>query len=312
MTKPGSKTTSIEEQDNLQQSKTTILLQQKQINSYEKLIKKQNDKIQSLRHFILKYHGKAGLEKAESRIPNTKKPTCVYSATTGASITNSTVRHVANASNQSRNHTKLNIRLGVDDMNSFFLTPAAHSRKSSSDSTQATDDDSTQTTSSSPLIRADSPPALTVSPTRNNRHDLDTHHKRRLSTDSMWIPLSSPPSNRTEPVHKDTTQRHSPHQRPILASVSQNKGPSSMQQIDDHFIKKPNTEFPYTEVVRKKDERSKLHGTTCVCCKNYFESNDNATTDERIQRYSRHRERYPQPSTPPGYWKLDFPDSPQK
>ncbi|KAI8082945.1 uncharacterized protein BX664DRAFT_339457 [Halteromyces radiatus] len=105
--------------------------------------------------------------------------------------------------------------------------------------------------------------------------------------------------------------------RSILNSIDQNQPSTEIIENDtnkkeDHFLSRPapNSEFPYADVVRKRDERSKLHGSTCSCCEKYF-ANGN-TADDRIQLYSRHREKYKQPATPPGYWDLDFPDSPQK
>ncbi|KAI8089288.1 uncharacterized protein BX664DRAFT_332637 [Halteromyces radiatus] len=76
----------------------------------------------------------------------------------------------------------------------------------------------------------------------------------------------------------------------------------------DQISSSMKSDFAYVDIIRKKEERSKLHGVTCSCCIKYFESMKK--TEEMIQCYSRHRERYKTPSTPPDFWNLDFPPSP--
>ncbi|KAF7730380.1 SURP and G-patch domain-containing protein 2 [Apophysomyces ossiformis] len=85
-------------------------------------------------------------------------------------------------------------------------------------------------------------------------------------------------------------------------------------------MKKPNvtSESPFVDVVRNKHERSKLTGSTCTCCAPFYqatgtlhgpEGNKSFTAEDRMQLHSRHRERYKRPTTPPGFWQLDFPSS---
>ncbi|KAI9018986.1 hypothetical protein DFJ74DRAFT_675550 [Hyaloraphidium curvatum] len=83
----------------------------------------------------------------------------------------------------------------------------------------------------------------------------------------------------------------------------------------------------YNETVRKKEERRKLHGTTCACCQDYaFKTfidpsvlpDPNApglnlprTVDERLQQLSKHRQTFVRSGTPEGYWDMDFPSTQQ-
>ncbi|RUS23948.1 hypothetical protein BC938DRAFT_474357 [Jimgerdemannia flammicorona] len=97
--------------------------------------------------------------------------------------------------------------------------------------------------------------------------------------------------------------------------------------------------YKYTEVVRKKDERRKMHGSDCSCCRNFYkvtgplptvdthgprfrspvpnDDNDDAPADEnrRLQErrdlVSKHRYLYKPPNTPPGFWEVDFPNTQQ-
>ncbi|KAG0172558.1 hypothetical protein DFQ28_010328 [Apophysomyces sp. BC1034] len=83
-------------------------------------------------------------------------------------------------------------------------------------------------------------------------------------------------------------------------------------------VKRPNvtSEQPFVEVVRNKHERSKLKGSACACCAPFYEATgtlpgpdgkESCTAGDRMQLNSRHRERYKRPTTPPGFWQLDFP-----
>ncbi|OZJ01460.1 hypothetical protein BZG36_05476, partial [Bifiguratus adelaidae] len=88
--------------------------------------------------------------------------------------------------------------------------------------------------------------------------------------------------------------------------------------------------YKFNEVVRNKQDRKRMHGTDCACCKKYYEitgdlpipdggqgptfrgSAPNRTTisaSERMQQISRHRHWHEPPQTPPGYWKVGFPDT---
>ncbi|ORZ02864.1 hypothetical protein BCR43DRAFT_482296 [Syncephalastrum racemosum] len=78
-------------------------------------------------------------------------------------------------------------------------------------------------------------------------------------------------------------------------------------------------ETPCVEVVRKKCDRAKLPGSTCACCDTYYKQQVTGpdgeggviTAEGRVQMTSRHRERFKRPLTPPGFWDMDMPSTPE-
>jgi len=73
--------------------------------------------------------------------------------------------------------------------------------------------------------------------------------------------------------------------------------------------------YPYKRnATRKKSERRKLPGQVCDYCYRYYESlyRDGYTEEEieeRLNKYSKHRDKYPIRSrTPPGFWDPVFPE----
>ncbi|KAL7753330.1 hypothetical protein RI367_001105 [Sorochytrium milnesiophthora] len=74
--------------------------------------------------------------------------------------------------------------------------------------------------------------------------------------------------------------------------------------------------FKYTEVVRKKDERRKMHGADCPCCTNWYKMTGFADLDGNAldigahkDLVSRHRNIFDQPQTPDGFWDVGFPST---
>ncbi|CAO3588311.1 unnamed protein product [Absidia cylindrospora] len=406
---------------NLHEAQKTILLQQKQITSYENLIKKQNDKIQLLRYFIHKRHGKQQLDKVEASQPVSPLSTIDECHVTSSRRTlpssiksspphhsNHTAKHPPQHANNtttdpphdsnntttdpphnSNNTTKdpphhsnntvkeedndnnaiIHIRLGQRDMHSFFFDTtdprppsqsweicASYETNDTLPSISAVLEDDEDEDDTIPTQPPPPPPPISVTEiSSQSSHTTDGEMDGALFTiestpppqqkqsviispisntpitrqqTALWDPSKSP-SNRRQPSltihHNDqptTTfgqyrdrmyqSSSSSKQRSTLTSIDANQ--PSRNKDDDHFLKRPapDSEFPYAEVVRKKDERAKLHGVTCACCAKYFENSTSTSgsAQDRIQKYSRHRERYKQPSTPPGFWDLDFPDSP--
>ncbi|KAF8343960.1 DNA repair protein endonuclease SAE2/CtIP C-terminus-domain-containing protein [Cantharellus anzutake] len=110
-------------------------------------------------------------------------------------------------------------------------------------------------------------------------------------------------------------------------------------------------DYHFDGVVRKKQERQKLHGTDCLCCRDYYDAvgplpsrlqpplwrspspsespssgrkaqdrtgtysptspNRDRTIKGHQQEVSRHRHNWAPPSTPPDYWTIGFPDTQQ-
>ncbi|KXS13038.1 hypothetical protein M427DRAFT_71623 [Gonapodya prolifera JEL478] len=91
--------------------------------------------------------------------------------------------------------------------------------------------------------------------------------------------------------------------------------------------------YKFTEVVRNKNERKKMHGSDCQCCRKFYAATSDllqpshfpdaskvpggpsrlaSTAMERQNRMSRHRHLYKPPDTPPGFWDVGFQDTPDE
>ncbi|KAJ3336259.1 hypothetical protein HDU93_003369 [Gonapodya sp. JEL0774] len=89
--------------------------------------------------------------------------------------------------------------------------------------------------------------------------------------------------------------------------------------------------YKFAEVVRNREERKKMHGVDCPCCRKFYAATSGlldpanfpdakripggpprlaATAAERQNRMSRHRHVHKPPGTPPGFWDVGFPDTP--
>jgi len=85
--------------------------------------------------------------------------------------------------------------------------------------------------------------------------------------------------------------------------------------FNDSFDELKLPEKPKGEVVvRKKDERRKLHGHECGCCKKYYDALDLNPEEraKRVNEVSRHRTTYrplKRAKTPEHFWEIDFPDT---
>ena len=69
--------------------------------------------------------------------------------------------------------------------------------------------------------------------------------------------------------------------------------------------------YPFQEVVRNKDARAAMFGHDCEQCRKFYAAaNLGGGSSVVVQRCSRHRSynKVP-PSTPDGYWDINFPDS---
>ncbi|XP_016886958.1 DNA endonuclease RBBP8 isoform X2 [Cynoglossus semilaevis] len=67
--------------------------------------------------------------------------------------------------------------------------------------------------------------------------------------------------------------------------------------------------FAHVAVVRKKDERRKLKGTTCKECEIYYAHLPEEEKLRKLSECSRHRFRYIPPSTPENFWEVGFPST---
>ncbi|XP_053198328.1 DNA endonuclease RBBP8 [Scomber japonicus] len=67
--------------------------------------------------------------------------------------------------------------------------------------------------------------------------------------------------------------------------------------------------FAHMVVVRKKDERRKLKGTTCKECEIYYAHLPEEEKKKKLSECSRHRYLYVPPSTPENFWEVGFPST---
>ncbi|KAM9712985.1 DNA endonuclease RBBP8 isoform 2-T2 [Menidia menidia] len=67
--------------------------------------------------------------------------------------------------------------------------------------------------------------------------------------------------------------------------------------------------FAHVAVVRKKDERRKLKGTTCKECEVYYAHLPEGEKQKKLSACSRHRFLYIPPCTPENFWEVGFPST---
>nr|XP_046226689.1 DNA endonuclease RBBP8 [Scatophagus argus]XP_046226690.1 DNA endonuclease RBBP8 [Scatophagus argus] len=67
--------------------------------------------------------------------------------------------------------------------------------------------------------------------------------------------------------------------------------------------------FAHVAVVRKKDERRKLKGTTCKECETYYAHLPEEEKQKKLSACSRHRFLYVPPCTPENFWEVGFPST---
>ncbi|XP_069554040.1 DNA endonuclease RBBP8 [Brachyistius frenatus] len=67
--------------------------------------------------------------------------------------------------------------------------------------------------------------------------------------------------------------------------------------------------FAHVAVIRKKDERRKLKGTSCKECEIYYAHLPEEEKQKKMSACSRHRFLYIPPSTPENFWEVGFPST---
>uniref|UniRef100_A0A8C2ZHE6 DNA endonuclease activator Ctp1 C-terminal domain-containing protein n=2 Tax=Cyclopterus lumpus TaxID=8103 RepID=A0A8C2ZHE6_CYCLU len=67
--------------------------------------------------------------------------------------------------------------------------------------------------------------------------------------------------------------------------------------------------FAHVAVIRKKDERRKLKGTTCKECEIYYAHLPEEAKQKKLSACSRHRYLYIPPCTPENFWEVGFPST---
>uniref|UniRef100_G3NBP1 DNA endonuclease RBBP8 n=1 Tax=Gasterosteus aculeatus aculeatus TaxID=481459 RepID=G3NBP1_GASAC len=85
--------------------------------------------------------------------------------------------------------------------------------------------------------------------------------------------------------------------------------PQEKTMSDGHGHKAGRPTFAHMAVVRKKDERRKLKGTTCKECELYYAHLTEEERQVKLSACSRHRFLYIPPSTPENFWEVGFPST---
>ncbi|XP_031150494.1 DNA endonuclease RBBP8 isoform X2 [Sander lucioperca] len=82
---------------------------------------------------------------------------------------------------------------------------------------------------------------------------------------------------------------------------------NTMSQMKRRKAQRPT--FAHVTVVRKKDERRKLKGTTCKECDVYYAHLPEEEKQKKLSACSRHRFLYIPPCTPENFWEVGFPST---
>ncbi|XP_034027359.1 DNA endonuclease RBBP8 [Thalassophryne amazonica] len=78
-------------------------------------------------------------------------------------------------------------------------------------------------------------------------------------------------------------------------------------QSQEH--KRRNPTFAHVAVIRKKEERRKLKGTTCKECETYYANLPEEQKQKKLSACSRHRFLHIPPCTPENFWEVGFPST---
>ncbi|XP_051267101.1 DNA endonuclease RBBP8 isoform X1 [Dicentrarchus labrax] len=82
---------------------------------------------------------------------------------------------------------------------------------------------------------------------------------------------------------------------------------NTMSQSRGHKARRPT--FAHVAVIRNKEERRKLQGTTCKECEIYYAHLPEEERQKKLSSCSRHRFLYIPPSTPENFWEVGFPST---
>ncbi|XP_070841964.1 DNA endonuclease RBBP8 [Chaetodon trifascialis] len=89
--------------------------------------------------------------------------------------------------------------------------------------------------------------------------------------------------------------------------IDQDPHENTMSQSKENKAQRP--AFAHVTVVRKKDERRKLKGTTCKECEIYYAHLPEEEKQKKLSACSRHRFLYIPPCTPENFWEVGFPST---
>ncbi|OBZ82081.1 hypothetical protein A0J61_09869 [Choanephora cucurbitarum] len=115
-----------------------------------------------------------------------------------------------------------------------------------------------------------------------------------------------------------TTDASTATNTPMTKKDSSNKRPLEVEDKDSTRIQKKANPLGCISNARHRNGRTQLKGQACTCCTGFYAGDPvlavdvggsivEVTPEQRIQQHSRHRvEKTAKPSTPPGFWELEF------
>ncbi|KAJ3045213.1 hypothetical protein HDV00_011084 [Rhizophlyctis rosea] len=151
----------------------------------------------------------------------------------------------------------------------------------------------------------------------------------RSSSEGLVFTKPTNPATNDAPL-KDDVELLGSDESVVIVHGASSASPSDLQASDRRSIngpvasgsgsKKDDVGYKYQEVVRNRDERRKMHGEDCACCNEFYAAAGPVkplpelgapAVDEsdHVQLVSRHRYWSKNPSTPPGFWQVDFPST---
>jgi len=149
---------------------------------------------------------------------------------------------------------------------------------------------------------------------------LSPDNRQSSSSSSIIVLDDSPiaPNTLTPIFLSDTPEKVRDRDSAVAAQSSQRNSRRQLEfskefldLIDDPPLPPDRPAIPSVGlVVRKRDERRKLHGYECNCCKKYYDGLQLTpkSRQQRINQVSRHRAHIPMPMTPKHYWEVGMPD----
>ncbi|XP_057680748.1 DNA endonuclease RBBP8 isoform X2 [Corythoichthys intestinalis] len=158
-------------------------------------------------------------------------------------------------------------------------------------------------------------------------------HEELLDSDRTWISHSMLPRRGEEDLDEQTVSGIGDKANDSLDRmfdttsheeyISYNSSQVASHPCEDHEEKEDEQESPglspvrktrhptfaHVAVVRKKDERRKLKGTTCKECEIYYMHLPEEEKQKKLSECSRHRHLFLPPNTPENFWEVGFPST---
>ncbi|XP_055086237.1 DNA endonuclease RBBP8 [Periophthalmus magnuspinnatus] len=118
-----------------------------------------------------------------------------------------------------------------------------------------------------------------------------------------------PTDDRDKDQDRDHDQDHDHTSDPEEEEEEEEGGNENDAENGERRRKSGAPAFPHVAVIRKKEERRKLKGTTCKECEIYYAHLPEEERQKKLSNCSRHRFLYIPPCTPENFWEVGFPST---